>query len=196
VRIYDQRGEFVREICVSLAPGVSPALLLDTSGFTPSFPEPGGSLEIKLDGRTIGVWDAKDQKGNVVPNGHYTLVLHQTFEDGSQADFEKTVYITPNTRTSPAQLSARPNIARPGDVVRLAASLRGAPAGQDAKAKIYAVSGELVRTLSFVDGETLWDLRNDSGEAVANGVYLAVLDGWDPVLGAPSRKIVKVAVIR
>jgi hypothetical protein len=171
-------------------------LTLDTSVFNPSYPEPGGTLTVEVNSQVIGVWDAKDRNGRVVPNGYYMLVLQQTFADGSKADFEKTVYIEPYNQNSPAELSARPNIARSGDVIRLTASLRGAPAEDGEKVMIYAVSGELVRILSFTGGLAEWDLRNDSGEAVANGVYLAVLDGWDAVLGAPSRKIVKVAVFR
>jgi hypothetical protein len=196
IRIYDGRGEFVRELCGSLIPGENRALTLETSDFNPSSPEPGGTLAVRVNNQTIGVWDAKDQNGRVVPNGYYTLVFQQTFADGSKTDFEKTVYIEPYNRNSPVEFSARPNIAHSGDVVRLTALLRGAPIGQEAMAKIYAVSGELVRTLTFVTGEALWDLRNETGEAVANGVYLGALDGWDPILGAPARKIVKVAVFR
>jgi hypothetical protein len=41
--------------------------------------------------------------------------------------------------------------------------------------KIFTLSGHWVRTLDASDGFANWDLRNDSGENVASGLYLYVL---------------------
>src|ERR1700686_275327 len=41
--------------------------------------------------------------------------------------------------------------------------------------KIFTLSGRLVRTLDADNGSTTWDRKNDSGDAVASGVYLYLL---------------------
>lgn len=45
--------------------------------------------------------------------------------------------------------------------------------------RLYTLSGEQVRSLSPADGDgvTLWDGKNESGQSVASGVYLAVIEG-------------------
>jgi hypothetical protein len=48
-----------------------------------------------------------------------------------------------------------------------------APAGE---VKLFTVSGRRVRTLSASNGVALWDLRDDSGGAVASGYYLYLAD--------------------
>ena len=48
----------------------------------------------------------------------------------------------------------------------------------DSTVKIFTMSGYLVRTLSPASGKASWDLKNDSGEMVASGIYLySVADG-------------------
>ncbi len=56
---------------------------------------------------------------------------------------------------------------------------------------IYTVAGELVRTLeSSYNGITTWDLRNDSGKEVAEGIYVYY------VPEATGEKIGKIAIIK
>jgi len=42
----------------------------------------------------------------------------------------------------------------------------------DSTVKIFTLSGYLVKTMSPVSGNASWDLKNDSGEMVASGIYL------------------------
>jgi len=42
----------------------------------------------------------------------------------------------------------------------------------DSTVKIFTMSGYLVRSLSPTSGKASWDLKNDSGEMVASGIYL------------------------
>jgi len=57
--------------------------------------------------------------------------------------------------------------------------------------KIFTLSGELVRTLTDVDGtEVKWDLTNSDGQTVASGVYLYMISNAD------SKRSGKLAVIR
>jgi hypothetical protein len=54
----------------------------------------------------------------------------------------------------------------------------GAPAGTNLK--IFTVAGHLVRRLSVADGGTIrWDLRNESGQRAASGLYLFLLSHPD-----------------
>jgi hypothetical protein len=41
--------------------------------------------------------------------------------------------------------------------------------------KLFTLSGHWVRTLPALDGYANWDLKNDSGDAVASGLYLYVI---------------------
>ena len=48
----------------------------------------------------------------------------------------------------------------------------------DSTVKIFTISGYLARSLSPTSGKATWDLKNDSGELVASGIYLySVTDG-------------------
>jgi subtilisin family serine protease len=50
----------------------------------------------------------------------------------------------------------------------------------DSTVKIFTISGYLVRSLSPSSGKATWDLKNDSGELVASGIYIySVTDGHD-----------------
>jgi len=41
--------------------------------------------------------------------------------------------------------------------------------------KIYNIAGELVRQIDNIDGEAVWDARNDSGNKVASGIYIYIM---------------------
>lgn len=91
-------------------------------------------------------------------------------------------------------LIAWPNFAHPGGTVNFTASFAGTPANNQSKIKIYTADGELVQTVTLNAGSSTWDLRNASGQTVASGVYLAVLDGIDSASGQALNKTVKVLV--
>ena len=53
-------------------------------------------------------------------------------------------------------------------------TIDGLPASAVTSVRIFTISGELVRTLSGTQN-VQWDLRNNSGENVASGVYIYLL---------------------
>ena len=53
---------------------------------------------------------------------------------------------------------------------------------RECKLSIWTVSGDLVKTIYHndnYDGKKQWNLRNDSGNLVAPGLYLYVVDSGD-----------------
>ncbi|HBU69253.1 MAG TPA: hypothetical protein DEE98_02595 [Elusimicrobia bacterium] len=60
----------------------------------------------------------------------------------------------------------------------------------DATIKIYTIAGELVRSIDVTDsnGRASWDGKNDSGNKVSSGIYIAYIDG------KTSKAKVKIAV--
>jgi len=86
------------------------------------------------------------------------------------------VRVTTNAPSTPlggAQLTAWPNPFRSGEgAVNLRYGL--AATGLDTELKIFDVNGRLQRTLrTDGQGKALWDGRNDHGESLPSGVYLA-----------------------
>ena len=79
-------------------------------------------------------------------------------------------------------------------MVQIIASFAGVPADPASTMKIYAISGELVRTLAVSGGSATWDLQNTDGQSVVSGIYFVVLDGRDPNLGRKDTKVIKVLV--
>jgi hypothetical protein len=63
------------------------------------------------------------------------------------------------------------------------------PANAVATVKIFTIAGEHVRTLAGTGG-VAWDMRNDSGQNVASGIYLYL------VQAGAEQKTGKIAVIR
>jgi len=49
----------------------------------------------------------------------------------------------------------------------------------EATIKIYTVTGQLVREVSYSsgDGRAMWDGKNDAGKEVASGIYVALIKG-------------------
>jgi hypothetical protein len=193
LRIYDERGEWIRTLCGTL-PALAPgAVTFTASAFAPNLSGPGGLFTLYVNGQVFALWDAKDKAGKVVPNSFYHLVLKQRLADGAAVLLETDVYVA--SRDSTLSLSAVPNIARTGEVVRLNASFGSGPAPDGSPVKVYAVSGELVRTLALLGGQASWDLANDQGNPVSSGVYLFCLDVMDGE-GRAVRRVVKAVVLR
>ena len=61
--------------------------------------------------------------------------------------------------------------------------------------KIFTVSGHKVKELTAPSGSVTWDLTNDSGDAVASGVYIYILRAQKAGSGTIVKKG-KVAIIR
>jgi hypothetical protein len=86
-----------------------------------------------------------------------------------------------------AGVKVYPNPYAPGNGTLTIANLTS-----EAEIRIYNVAGELVRSLQYTtaDGQASWDGKNDGGNGVASGVYLAFIKS-----GA-GNKTVKIAVER
>ena len=184
------------KLCGSIPAQKPQVLTLTLSGFDPAPSGNGGCLTLYLNGQTACVWNATDQSGKLVTNGFYELVITQPLSDGTSVTLERTVFIDPQGRTAPAQVTAWPNILHGGGQVKITAVIGTSPADSGSRIKIYTVSGELVRTLIPSAGQVTWDLNNSTGQAVSSGLYLVVLDGTDPSTDDPVEQTVKVAVIR
>lgn len=163
------------------------------SNFVPNPNGPGGTITVFLNGQTVGTWNATTDSGEWVPNGFYHFVLVEHASDGSTVQMERDAFISTFHGESMA-LVAAPNMVHSGDSVNFNASFAGTPADSQSKIKIYATNGELVRTLILSFGTASWDLRNNHGQAVGSGIYIAVLDGIDPASGQSLNKIIKVLV--
>jgi hypothetical protein len=98
-------------------------------------------------------------------------------------------------RNQTVSLIAMPNLAHSGGIIHFFASFGAASANERSSLKIFAVSGELVQIIPILEGAAYWDLTNRNGQISASGIYLAVLDGVDPVSGVSIRKAVKLMVI-
>ena len=163
------------------------------SNFSPDPSGLGGNITILLNGQKVATWNATDSKGNIVPNSYYHFIMSEHTSDGNVVLMERDAFIAP-FRGEPVSLSAMPNVGHPGGTITFSASFAGTPADGQSKVRIYAVSGELVQTLTLSNGVVTWDLTNTNYQAVASGVYLAVLTGIDPTNGQKLYKISKVMV--
>jgi hypothetical protein len=196
ISIFDERGELIRTLCGSLGSAPAQPLTFTVSNFLANSNSVGGTLTFQLDGQTLTVWDVLDEKGTRVPSGFYHLVLKQRLDDGTTVLLAKDIFVPADARNAALQLSAAPNLAHPGDTIQVSAAFGLMPADGRSSLKIYTVSGELVRSLSFTTGQVSWDLTNRQGTPVGSGVYLLVLDGVDVNNGVPAKKVIKVVILR
>jgi hypothetical protein len=197
IRIYDTRGELVRLLNGVSAFRSTDVLTLSLSAFVPTSPQPGGSLNIEINGQVIGTWNALDNAGNVVPNGIYHIVVEEHFPDGTVMILAQNASVDPFTGQETAKLVAAPNMAHPGDPpIHFTASYAGTPADGRSQIKIYSLDGELVNELSVAGGTATWDLTTQRHEPIASGLYLAVLDGIDPMSGQHLTKTAKILYLQ
>jgi hypothetical protein len=179
-----------------MAPVAPPSLNLAVLAFVSGTSGPGGSLTLTLNGQVLAVWDATDSRGQVVPNGFYHLILTQTFTDGTQIVLNRGVYVDPYSQATEAQMLVGPNVVHPGATVEVSGQVEGNPVEGAGVFKVYALDGELLKTLDAVNGQASWDLTTREGKQVASGLYLIVMNVMDPKTNSPATKTAKVAVLR
>ncbi|HEY5037659.1 MAG TPA: hypothetical protein VIJ93_01150, partial [bacterium] len=196
VHIFDERGELIRTMCGVLVTPKPQNFVLTVSTFTPDPSGVGGTMTLFINGQMFATWDVLDKEGKIVPSGFYHLVVDQTLTDGTAVTLAKDVFVSSLSQVSAVQLMARPNLAHAGDTITLLASFVGGPADGRSQIKIYAVSGELVRTLALLNGQVQWDLTNDSQQKVASGIYVVVLDGVDLTTSRNVQKTIQVAILK
>ncbi len=163
------------------------------SNFAPNPNGPGGTITINLNGQAVATWNVTDAAGNLVPNGFYQFAVLETTGNGTEVQLVRDAYIS-TYHGEAVSLLVSPNIGHPGDILKFIASFAGIPADSQSKIMIYAVDGELVETLRLTGGMASWDLKNMNGLTVSSGIYVAVLDGIDPVSGQALSQIKKVLV--
>lgn len=166
------------------------------SRFVPNPSGLGGSITIYLNSQPIAVWNAMESNGQLVSNGFYHFKIAENAPEGNTVTLERDAFIDAETGVGELQMSARPNIVHPGGTVTILASFSGTPPDSQCKIKIYDMAGELLETLSLLNGTATWDLRNALGQEVGTGLYLAAFDGNDPVSGSPEHKVIKILFIR
>ena len=157
----------------------------------------GGTLPILVNGTVVAVWDSRNQQGQLVPNGFYQVQVTQFTNLANPYVVEKSVYIDPAHYQTPIQLSASPNIAGEGTVVVFRSQIQGLPAGSgNEPLRIFTLTGELVKTLPWENGQTSWDMTNLPGQTVASGLYLAVEEASDALSGDKIHRTVKVLFLK
>ena len=138
-----------------------------------------------------------DNAGNVVPNGTYHIVVEEHFPDGTVEVLAQNASIDPYTGQETVVLVAAPNFVHSGDgPVSFTCSYAGNPADARSHIKIYNLAGELVNDLPVASGTAAWNLTTSGNEPIASGIYLAVLDGIDPVSGQHLTKTSKILFLR
>jgi hypothetical protein len=195
VNIYDDRGEKVATLCGNVFFTMGSTYSASLSSFVPSVSGLGGSITIYLNNQPIAVWNAVESNGQLVPNGFYHFKITENAPEGITLILERDAFIESVTGAGELQMSARPNIVHPGETVTILASYSGNPPDGKSKIRIYDMAGELLETLSLLDGIATWDLKNPSGREVGTGLYLAAFDGNDPVTGSPEHKVIKILYI-
>jgi hypothetical protein len=195
VNVFDDRGELVANLCGNTTFPAGSTYSATLSAFVPSPSGLGGAITIYINSQPVAVWNGLDTKGQLVPNGFYHFSIVENTPDGNKVVMARDAFIATETGTSGLQMSARPNVAHTGDLVTILASFSGTPPDSQSKIRIYDVAGELLNTLSIMNGTATWNLKNQAGDILGTGVYFAVFDGNDPVSGNPVRKSVKVSFI-
>jgi flagellar hook assembly protein FlgD len=194
VNIFDDRGELIASLCGNSVFASESTYSASLSSFVPNASGLGGTITIYLNNQPIAVWNGLDTKGQLVPSGFYHFSIIETTPEGNKVVLARDAFIDDETGIG-LLLSARPNLAHTGDTVTIFASFSGNPPDSNDKVKIYDLAGELLKTLSLVNGMTNWDLRNKSGNQVGTGLYLVVFDGNNPTTGNTIRKAVKIMFI-
>ncbi len=170
-------------------------MVLDVSNFISDNNGKGGSVTLTVNGQAVAVWNGLGPNGQTVPNGYYHFVLQETIAGGNPIILSRDAYIG-GISAEPVLFTAKPNLLRGGGMLQLSATSSGFALAVQAEAKVYSLSGELIRDLPLVKGSAVWDTRNQKGQESASGLYLVVLDWKNPVNGARTKRSLKVLIIR
>ena len=134
-------------------------------------------------------WTGKDNHGNVLPNGNYTLVIQGTTTSGvalTTATAPVTIAVagsTPPATQAFAISGITPNPYNP--TVGSATITYTVPVKADVTISVSNSSGTVVDTLPKVTGQAAgtqtatWNGQNTSGTVVPNGTYTVTVSGVD-----------------
>jgi flagellar hook assembly protein FlgD len=191
VRIFNEAGELVFSRQLAAGSVQQSEVEIQGSVVDPSLPPgvPGSTLNLVLGTLNLG-WSGRDDSGRILANGSYIVEIH--IESGqNEILFTETVTVLSSWQQAAGSLQIIPNPASGAAPVEIRI-----PAGSTGgTARIYTVSGELVRRIEFAGDSVLWDLTDRTGSRAASGVYLVLAEfiGSD---GHVSRSLARLVIIR
>jgi len=174
VVVYNEAGEAVRHL-LSLWSGPIDNITkayLTANVISPSAGESGGVTvtAVMSGGTVLAVWDGRSDKGSIVNNGQYYVELK--VEDGQESSSTLDLPVAVLTdRSGPRSLVVKPNTLTAKHRV---AVLDGGVVGGTVDARVYSLSGTLVKTLQGVPGNGTAVL---DGSDLASGLYIVVGKG-------------------
>jgi hypothetical protein len=122
--------------------------------------------------------------------------VEEHFPNGAVEVLAQNASVDPFIGQEKAVLVAAPNFVHPGDTVTFTCSFAGNAADGRSHVKIYNLNGELVDELPVAGGTATWNLTTLRNSPISSGLYLAVLDGIDPVSGQHLTKTSKILFLR
>ncbi len=140
-------------------------------------------------------WDGRNAFGRAVSNGTYELQVNVMGDTGMLMTGAKTVQVLIEAKKYPGEIKVQPNPVRSAaGAVRI--TWQSGISGT-VRVNFVNIKGESVRTVTgkLEDGYILWDLKNTSGSAVPEGIYICPVVMLDSE-GYMEKKTVKVAVIK
>jgi hypothetical protein len=194
LRIYNAAGELVKQLPapVSSSQAAPSRVVPDAASFVPGA---GGVVHFDLGVGSSTMWDGRNEHGELVASGQYTVQLVQR-NDGaslSLAYSSVTVLDIPGKGGILEGLAAVPNPAPAGSGDVVVFLFKGAP-GTAVRASIYNVAGERVATLDNGGWANSLSLRVTDLK-LAPGIYAAVFEAGLPGASAET-KILKFCLTR
>lgn len=189
IRIFNSAGELVRHFEGLTTTAGASRLDLSASGFIPG----GTPLKIQYSSTDWQGWDGRNDRGEPVAPGSY-LIHAISSKDGQQTVLTRDVVVLDAPGADPFDGAlAGPSPLLPSDSV-LRILMPAMPLSVPVTARVYALSGELVATLSdrAPDGSLNLDVE---GAHLAAGILLIDLVGPDSD-GRMVRKTLKAAILR
>jgi flagellar hook assembly protein FlgD len=187
--VYNEAGEVVRNLGTYWSGPVSmitDAHLTSTT-ISPTATGVGGTQTTTVleDGTSLGVWDGRDNSGNIVSNGQYYIEVSTDDGKGGHSTVDLTVSVLTPSENQVTRV--RPNVLTPVDPI---ATIEG-PSGSTVKATVYRLNGDRVATLqgAMGTGSVAWDSRG-----AASGLYLVAVEVTNANGTKNARLITKVLV--
>lgn len=198
VLVYNEAGEIVRHLAaiVDDASGTQLTdMTLSQSTLEAGSPgtSPAGNVQIAIQtsGSPVTLsWDGRDDAGSLVTNGHYQLVAGWQDGQGGTSTLSRGIVVV-NDNTPSGGITARPNLLRISNGQTTITFEDHSGQNRTLKVGVYAISGELVTTVSGGINGASWD-----ASGVASGVYLAAVSVMDGNGRTASQQVLKILVLR
>jgi hypothetical protein len=139
-------------------------------------------------------WNGMNNMGDAVSSGTYEMQVIVKTLSGSSVESTKTVVVLNEGKQYMSDVKILPNPYNGKVRTNMAITWKSGGAG-DVDVKIFNSVGELVRTVhtKLESGGILWDMRTASGDEVAQGYYICVIQARDSN-GYSDRKIEKLVI--